>query len=118
MYEPHLDFGKYAGVPLRRVPVSYLKWALANCVQLSIWLRQQIHQTIAEAEANWARAMGEAESRSNAPVRWEDVIPRWYRELAWRYHPDRAGASSTEIMAALNHARQRLEEMVVDCHDR
>jgi hypothetical protein len=46
---PTLPFGRYRGVPLDRVPVSYLTWALANCTNLSIHLRAAIADCLQES---------------------------------------------------------------------
>jgi curved DNA-binding protein CbpA len=38
------------------------------------------------------------------------LIAQWYREMAFKFHPDRD--SSHAAMVAINHAHDRLKEMI------
>jgi hypothetical protein len=39
-----------------------------------------------------------------------NLISRWYKEMAYKFHPDRDGSHAA--MAAINHAHDRLKEII------
>jgi hypothetical protein len=110
MFETRMPFGKYRGWLLSQIPVSYLCWVLANCHNIDLQLRTEIRRIVEQARRDAYDMQDESPAGSGLPARWDDVITRWYREMALRYHPDRGG--STEVMQALNHAHERLKELV------
>jgi hypothetical protein len=94
-----MPFGKFKGVPIAKIPDSYLDW-LYGLDNLRDPLRQSVEQ-------EWTRrhaSTGERPSWVSAPVRQmaENLVREGYRRLTHRLHPDVGG--STEAMATLNAA--------------
>lgn len=102
-----MPFGKYQGKMLDQIPISYLKWVLRECADISWGLRREIRELVEAAEQD---AHSEPATSEGLLVAWDEVVPTWYREMALKFHPDRGG--STEAMKAINFAHERLKEMI------
>jgi hypothetical protein len=94
-----MPFGRYKGVPLDQVPVSYLEWVLATC-DITPRLRSEIERLLGGRPG---RARPEQPDVGELVGR---VIDSWYRRAAHRHHPDRGG--STVAMQVVNEARDEL----------
>lgn len=106
-----MPWGKYAGLELDRIPVSYLAWVLENCRSIPLALKREIRQILdAAEEVTAAEPPPQAGGKFHPPADWSDILSRWHREMVLRFHPDRGG--SHEAMVALNVAFERLQELV------
>jgi hypothetical protein len=47
---------------------------------------------------------------ARAELNCAEAVAQWYREMTLRFHPDRFG--SHEAMTAINHAHQRLRQLL------
>jgi uncharacterized protein (DUF3820 family) len=93
-----MPFGKYKGMRLEDVPISYLEWVLENCTNLSPSLRAEIFRLL------------DAEPLDNVQaLALPSLANRWYRQLSREFHPDLGG--SHEGMKAINRAHDLLLEM-------
>lgn len=45
---PTAIFGKYKGIPLKDIPISYLRWKVENIEKLPPWYKQQLSTAIAD----------------------------------------------------------------------
>lgn len=90
-----MTFGRYAGMKLTQLPVSYLRWLL-TCLKITVELRREVERLL--------------DPSSNDRLTSSDVIARWYRKLASEFHPDASG--NHEGMKAINCAHDLLREMV------
>src|SRR5437762_1779433 len=93
---PRMPFGKHKGELLGAVPSDYLVWLLRNCA-LRAWLQAEI-----EAEMQRRQGCPAAPPPAAATSDVEQLVRRWYRELAKKYHPDRGGTN--EAMKVVNDA--------------
>jgi hypothetical protein len=118
-----MPFGKHYGEPLCRVPSRYLAWVLRECWIIDPELRSAIRDEVRRRTANARQAAGNDGDASQGPAgpgnnsgsmavvsrtELRDIIRRWYRQLAFEYHPDRT--QNREAAAAINVARDRLLE--------
>lgn len=109
MVDVRMTFGKHKGRLLCDVPTDYLVWALNTIYEWRPWWLQR------EVERELDRRAGEPPPRpprrpeAPPPADRSGVVKRWHREMVMRFHPDRGG--STEAMAAINHASDRLREL-------
>jgi hypothetical protein len=94
-----MPFGKYRGQQLEDVPLSYLKWVLANCEHVSPALLAEIRFLVS----------GEEPAGTTA-IAIPSLANRWYRQLATEFHPDRRGGSH-QAMVAVNRGRDLLLEL-------
>ena len=102
-----MPFGKFKGRLLVDVPTDYLLWLTQ--VDLKPWLKYAVERELASRNReSYSRPRPEASYPP--PVDISIIIQTWYRELALRFHPDRGG-HPPEVMAALNHAHNRLKEL-------
>jgi len=83
-----MPFGKYKGLNLEEIPLSYLEWLHANA-DLKGRLRSEVRRQL--DYMGGTPAVLEIDT-----VRIREV----YRQLAFEFHPDRGG--STEAMKAVN----------------
>lgn len=113
MYSETMPFGKHRGHRLVDVPTDYLLWCLRECSSMKPWTRDAIRREVDRRQygrREEERRTSSSSSSSSPPVQWAAVIQTWYRELSMRWHPDRGGTN--EAMAAINDARQRLEQLL------
>jgi hypothetical protein len=103
-----MPFGKHRGQPLTDIPTSYLAWAVRTC-DLSEWLREAV---VAELKRRGVRCGDPASDAppAAAPVKWDGLVSRWYRELTLKWHPDKGGTK--EAMQAVNDAHDGLRKML------
>jgi hypothetical protein len=102
-----LNFGKFSGVPLAKVPSWYLVWALDNLRKLRPAVRRAIEQELRQRPD-----IEEVGDHEGAVVfNGEQLARTWLREMSRRWHPDRGG--STEAMQAVNDGFDLLNEMLV-----
>jgi hypothetical protein len=94
-----MPFGKYRGWELRDIPNSYLLWVLDTCDNIGPTLREAIRERV-----------GLPPTRTGPDPRWQEVVQKWYWQLALDFHPDRGG--SVEGMKAINEANERLRRML------
>jgi hypothetical protein len=106
-YYLRMPFGRHRGQTLDQIPVSYLRWVLANCHDISLDLRRGIQSVLAEAEG--APRTDEPGERP-PPADWAPILKTWYGALALKYHPDRGGTH--EQMIVINEAYDRLRSLV------
>lgn len=102
---PRMTFGRHKGVPLDRIPLSYLRWVLANCHNVSRELRRQIADVLEDGLPAGPPVPQGLEARLPS------ILRQWRRELSRQFHPD-VSTYSVEVMQALNHAADRLEELI------
>jgi hypothetical protein len=101
-----MRFGKYRGQALSEIPSSYLRWCLRELEHLS----DDLHDAMA-AELDSRDSYGPIRHPpSGPPVDWPCIVRKWHSEMALQFHPDRGG--SVEVMQAINHAADRLRELV------
>lgn len=109
-----MTFGKYRGEHISDVPSDYLQWAFEECDQLPRWVLEEIRRELDQRGRRARRTERPPEEpskpRAHPPVDWSTVITKWHREMSMRFHPDRGG--SVEAMQAINHATDRLRELV------
>jgi hypothetical protein len=105
-----MTFGKHEGEQVSDVPTSYLRWCLRICDNLEPWLRSAIAREMDRRNQEKARQEQPQQARRDLPANLTELIPRWYRQLALRYHPDRGG--SVEAMRVVNDAHERLRELL------
>lgn len=98
-----IPFGKYRDLPLKEVPTPYLLWCVRASRRVSARLRLRIDQ---ELQARGFPPL----PRPAPPADWPEVMRRWYRELARRYHPDHGG--SDEAMKVVNAAHELLRRLL------
>ena len=89
-----MPFGKHRGCYVEDLPQSYLRWLLDN-----VDLREPLLTEVCNALVDY----------DPSPVPSTDKVRIIYRELAFKWHPDRGG--STEAMQALNEFHDRLYEV-------
>jgi hypothetical protein len=109
-YAPTLGFGKFAEVPIRQVPASYLAALLEKSTSLWPQTREMI---AAELARRFGLAPAPAPASPNRDpcrrcLRARDEFARLWRQAALQAHPDRGG--DERCMRALNdlHAGMRL----------
>jgi hypothetical protein len=95
-----MPFGKYRGTPIDRVPESYLRWCIANCSNLSLYLRMEIERYLS--------LTSQPQQPATAMVD-PTMVDSWYRKLAREFHPDLGG--SHDAMKAVNRGREVLLEL-------
>lgn len=105
-----MSFGKYKGLSVDQLPNDYVWWlygqdfltgAIADAVQEEVFDR-------------WPDKI--------RPLQFSDIVEtpadirgdvtRIFRQLAMKYHPDRAGPGGTLAMAALNEFKELLDEVL------
>jgi hypothetical protein len=101
-----MPWGKYQGQPLNRIPPKYQLHVLRSRRGVAPELRRQIRSLLGDATAEVEVQGG------RGPAHFEAVVRRWYREMCFRFHPDRGG--SKEGMQALNEAHQRLLDLMAE----
>ncbi|NMC19936.1 MAG: hypothetical protein GYA33_05885 [Thermogutta sp.] len=118
-----MPFGRYRGATLSSVPESYLCWLLDNA-DLSPTLERAVSERLGIEDLKRERRQLEAECQALAyerarlaagkanvrPKIDDDLINKWYRDLAKRFHPDHGG--SHEAMKGVNAARDLLLKIV------
>lgn len=102
--QDRMPFGKFKGWLVSALPGDYLDW-LVN-IKLSPWLRRAV-ETELEHRGDYDRPQP-AVDLMDLPT----LIRQWHREMAMKFHPDRDG--SNEAMQAINHAHDRLRELLGD----
>jgi hypothetical protein len=103
---PTTPFGKTRDRPLTQVPTSYLEWLLRE-VTLRPWLHHEVVEELGRREqAEQQPAPGPMIDREALG----DLVSRWFRQLALKWHPDRG--DSDKAMAALHDARDSLRELL------
>ena len=85
-----LSFGKYRGLHVTEIPLSYLAWVYENLTE-----KPELHEA---ARAEIQRRVSGYECEPDTLDR--DRLRRIYRTLAMEYHPDKGGDNG--IMAGLN----------------
>jgi hypothetical protein len=115
--------GPYQGKPVSAAPTDYLQDVLRrfeNCYDADKWAsaaRELIDQEVVErglfgehpsdGQANLsAQQASNCDPTVSAPTELSRLLQEVYRDLALRYHPDRAG--STAMMQAINDAFEQL----------
>ena len=81
-----MPFGKYRGWRLEEIETQYLEWLSKHC-ELRGPLKVAVYNVLAERV-------------ETLPVPAESQIKKIYRELSFKYHPDRGG--NTIAQAAIN----------------
>jgi hypothetical protein len=105
-----MPWGKYAGLLLEDVPLSYLCWILDEATNVRDSLRAAIETEVAERLGIHARAGVDPGARPISELGFGDIDAVWvlrmceagYRTLARTHHPD-VGGSLVE-MQGLNAA--------------
>jgi hypothetical protein len=92
-----LNFGRHKGKRLDQVPVSYLRWMLANCGNISPAMRAEIKSLLCDKAPPPGRP---------SSIALPDLANRWYRQLSKEFHPDCGG--SHQAMVAVNRGRELL----------
>jgi len=100
-----MTFGKHKGKELDEIPDSYLLWVLEKAESAPALLKAAIRRHLGIEDPFQARPPPPPPPRSG-PMVTADMVARWYRTLAMKFHPDRGG--SHEAMQALNAARDAL----------
>jgi hypothetical protein len=105
-----MPFGKHRGEFLVDIPTNYLAWVLRDCETAEWWLREAVQVEMERRihETPPARGQRRGEERTGM-MQVGDIIKRWWREMALRFHPDRGG--DTKVMQAMNEAHERLKEL-------
>lgn len=93
-----MPFGKYSGLDLAELPLSYLGWLLGLND-----LREPLKST---AWAEYRRRIDIQGGRSVSTI-GADAIRAIYRQLAFKWHPDRGGTK--EAMQAVNEFYEALK---------
>lgn len=93
-----LNFGKYAGMDIRDVPLEYLEWLLERTVKSSQDITGEIERR-------------ERLESADLPL-IERLIQTGYRSLAKQMHPDAGGSTAqmqelNNVVEALRHAVRR-----------
>lgn len=91
-----MPFGKYKGEYVENLPESYIVWLWEN-VQLREPLKSEIVRVLA---TGW---------EIEAPEPGMDKVKSVYRELSFKYHPDRGGNHLAQC--AVNEFYERLMEV-------
>ncbi len=99
-----MPFGKYRGQPVSSLPTNYLDWLVENVDFESDALRDEI-------EAELSARYQSRRKPPPTPTPTQAKVKAWYRELALRFHPDRAGDDG-RAMQTLNVAYERLCEIL------
>jgi hypothetical protein len=108
-----MPWGRHEGKRLEEIPVSYLRWVLANCDNAPAYLLSEIRRVLDQAQGSAGHRTHEDHGRreqTRPPVDWPATIRRWHREMVWKYHPDRGGSHAA--MVAINDAHERLRQLV------
>jgi hypothetical protein len=100
-----MPWGKFRGQPLTAIDGGYLRWVASSATATRPWLREAVL-----AELFRRGCAVPPKGQQQAPVDLRGVIRKWHHEMAARYHPDRGG--STDAMQAINHAADRLKELL------
>jgi|SRR5215471_20221096 len=90
-----MPFGKYKGWELSKVPEDYLMWVLEECnikEALATAIEIQLGLRVVETVDN-------------------DVVSRWYRQMASEFHPDKRGGTHLGMLA-VNRGRELLLELM------
>jgi hypothetical protein len=98
-----MPWGKFKGKPLSAIDDAYLTWVLHEAEAAKPWLKQAV-------EAELSRRGCAEDPSPGAVVHVKEIVRRWFREMSLKYHPDRGG--SENAMRALNHAHERLRELL------
>jgi hypothetical protein len=105
-----VNFGRYKGRRVDEIPTSYLRWAVRECSNLEPYLRivmyRELEHRAGEVDSGQAR---QAPGGFHPPANLPDIIRKWYRGLAMKYHPDRDG--SHEAMKVVNDAYEQLKQL-------
>jgi hypothetical protein len=119
-----MPFGKYKGDRLSELPLGYLAWLIEN-VQLYGGLDADVRAEIArrvapdggggDYEAGYRDGFRDGRRKGRGRGSWREAVNRWFRRLALEHHPDRGGGEG--VMAALNDAKGRLEEVLADLEE-
>jgi len=98
-----MPFGKWKGKSIDSIPADYLEWVLDNT---EIEERNpRLYQAILEE-------LGIESPGGKSTIKpADDVVGKWYKKLATRFHPDKEGGSH-EAMVAINEARDLLISMM------
>jgi hypothetical protein len=112
MVFPEMRFGKYKGERLDQIPTSYLRWLLRECHELDQYFRCRILDAIdwQQAQEREERQPSQGRATPPPPVDWSGIIRQWHHEMVMQHHPDRGG--DVKVMQALNHAADRLKQLV------
>ena len=100
----NMPFGKYKGELIEHIPTDYLKWLFREC-NLRPPLCYAVERELAIRRTD---AASDPPAAQAAPA-WANIIRKWHREMALKFHPDRGG--HVEAMKAINHAADRLKEL-------
>jgi uncharacterized protein (DUF3820 family) len=104
-YWPRMTFGKHYGKRVCDVPRNYLRWCLANVVDLDPALRRAMNDTLQD------RHNGEPTTETS-PAPLDPLVRRWFNECAMTYHPDRGG--DVESMKVVNDCHDRLRRILTE----
>ena len=91
-----MPFGKYKGLYLWEIDTGYLLWLLEQ---------PRLREPLLSAVCREVRARNDIETTS-APETNKDKVKRIYRELVFKWHPDRGG--NTQATQALNDFYEKL----------
>jgi hypothetical protein len=117
MSSVRMPFGKHQGKLLSEVPLGYLDWLLR--IELKPFLREAVEEEkrLREEEGReWEEdPFSSPPSSPTSPgmdvtADVKDLVKKWFSEMALRYHPDRGGSDAA--MQAINHAHQRLKDIL------
>jgi hypothetical protein len=100
-----MPWGKHRGELLTDIDTSYLGWVADGATATRPWLRAAVRAELARRSAAPPQA-----STYPPPVDVRGILKRWHHEMVMRYHPDRGGDGNA--MAAINHAHDRLRELL------
>jgi len=120
-----MQYGKFKGWDMREAPRSYLIWLCKEKEsELDQFQRQcgltpwwagamksrddEIRRLKAQVHELQITLRGAVLSRECAI----DVLDRWFRDAAMRFHPDRG--VSTEMMRAVNEIHEKLKTLLTD----
>jgi hypothetical protein len=108
-----IPFGKYKGFDVRDLPEHYLCWLKDN-VQMNESLRLAVEYALflLSGEIGAEDAAKDARFPTDARDMARLVISQGFRQLAGQVHPDKGG--SHVAMVVLNHAKEYLQELIVD----
>ena len=93
-----MPFGKYSGLDLADLPTSYLRWLLSL---------DDLREPLRSAAMSEYRGRYFEEPERAVSTLDADAIKAIYRELAFKWHPDRGGTK--EAMQAVNEFYEALQ---------
>ena len=101
-----LNFGKYAGQPINKVPLSYLRW-LVREVNLEAGLYRDVEDEIRRRVKEY---LEDTKAKNDGPRLVREAVEYWHREMLFRLSRENGGNS--RLQRAQQQAYERLKAIL------